>query len=368
MNDSAPSSAFALQVTQRPRRIRSFVALLTLAAFTSACVSTNLPPISSSGALFAPLPDEIDLWSDARLEEEKLLEEVELYDDAELEAYLDEVVGRLNPPTMAAQGQVSYRVRVVADPTLNAFAYPHGALYVHTGLLAELENEAQLATVLGHEMTHVEHRHMLRHRRSAHNKEIALTAVAIAAAVVVADQTYDAIDKGNWGRAAGLEIFSEVLLGLGLQLALVASVNGYGRELEREADQGGFAKLRAAGYDVAQAPRVYETLKGGQGDRGGLEVFFFGSHPNLSERVANAKVWLAANPQIAVPTTDEAAFSRRTYKVVRDNAGLNIKLGRFDLAHEALDRAAALEPNDPEIARLRAELDTARKAPPLKEK
>jgi predicted Zn-dependent protease len=205
---------------------------------------------------------------------------------------------------------------------------------------------------------------MLRHRRSAQNREIALTAVAVAASIAVAGETYEAIEEGNWGRAAGLEIFSEVVLGLGLQLALVASVNGYGRELEREADFGSFQKLRSAGYDLGQAPRVYETLKGGQGDRGSLEVFFFGSHPNLSERVQNAKTWLAQNPQTAALPNDGPSFARRTYKVVRDNVALNIKAGRYDLAQIGLERAAALSSNDPEITRLQNELDSARREQP----
>ena len=47
------------------------------------------------------------------------------------------------------------------DPTLNAFSLPNGRIYVHTGLLACLESEAQLAMILGHEMTHVTNRHPL---------------------------------------------------------------------------------------------------------------------------------------------------------------------------------------------------------------
>ena len=82
---------------------------------------------------------------------------------------------------MAANPAVRYRVRVIEDPTLNAFAYPHGSIYIHTGLLARMENEDELATVLGHEMTHVEDRHMLRYQRSAHNKEVGFTVAAITA-------------------------------------------------------------------------------------------------------------------------------------------------------------------------------------------
>src|SRR5207245_8552276 len=50
---------------------------------------------------------------------------------------------------------------VLRDPTLAAFAMPEGRVFLHTGLLSRLENEAQLATILGHEVTHVYERHYL---------------------------------------------------------------------------------------------------------------------------------------------------------------------------------------------------------------
>src|SRR6185503_18707656 len=104
---------------------------------------------------------------------------VRLVGDSRLEAYLDRVADRLSPPGPAtgpeAPSPIHYRVRVIADPSLNAFAYPHGSIYLHSGLLARLDGEDELATVLGHEMTHVDGRHMLRRNRSAHNKEVGFT-------------------------------------------------------------------------------------------------------------------------------------------------------------------------------------------------
>src|SRR3982750_47718 len=167
-------------------------ALAALLLLSVSCVSTQVPPISSQGPSFAPLRDEAALWEQSRAEEEKLLGEVKLYGDRGLEAYLEEVVGRLNPPGMASNPAIRYRVRVVEDPTLNAFAYPHGSIYVHTGLLARMEDEDELATVLGHEMTHVEDRHMLRYQRSAHNKELGLSIAAVTAGVILAGAEWDA--------------------------------------------------------------------------------------------------------------------------------------------------------------------------------
>ena len=343
------------------------VALATLLLFTVSCVSTQLPPISSQGGSFKPLPDEQALWDQAREEEEKLLDNARIYQDPLLESYLEGVISRLNPPGMAANPAIRYKVRVIEDPTLNAFAYPHGSIYVHTGLLARMENEDEIATVLGHEMTHVENRHMLRFQRSAHNKQVGLSIAAVAAAVVLAGVEGDAIGDGDWAKAATIDVFGDLLVGLGLQLAFLASVNGYGRGLEIEADEGGFGKMDAAGYDLQQAPKVYEALLDDHGEPKKVEAFFFGSHPRLSERVQNTKTYLAKHPSSS-PVDEiaqrerEDAFTRRIRPVVRDDARLNIEMGRLALAETQLDKVRTWMPEDPEAHFLRGRLRLAQAA------
>ncbi len=343
------------------------VTLATLLVFTTSCLSTQLPPVSSSGAEFQPLRDEQALWENAREEEKKLLENVTLYDDPLLVDYLEEVIGRINPPGMAANNALNYRVRVIEDPALNAFAYPHGAMYVHTGLLARMENEDQLATVLGHEMTHVENRHMLRYRRSANNKQIGLSIAAVAAAVVLAGAEADAYEAGDWGRGVRIGVLGDVLVGLGLQIAFLASVNGYGRNLEYEADQGAFNKLVAAGYDVRESSKVYEALLEGHGEPSKLEGFFFGSHPQLTQRIKNAEQFAASQTAPASLSPFEAdadqdgseAFARRIRPVIRDDARLNIENGRLKLAESQLERVIQEMPEDPESHLLMGRLHLA---------
>jgi predicted Zn-dependent protease len=348
------------------------VALATLLLVSASCVSTQLPPISSQGSSFQPLPDEQALWEESRDEETKLLEKVYLYEDPLLDAYLEDVVARLNPSGMAANPAIRYRVRVVEDPTLNAFAYPHGSIYVHTGLLARMENEDELATVLGHEMTHVENRHMLRYHRAAHNKQVGLSVAAVAAAVVLEVAEIDALDAGDWGKAAVIDVMGDLIVGLGLQLAFLASVNGYGRGLEYEADEGGFGKMAASGYDLGQAPKVYEALLNDHGEQKKAEAFFFGSHPRLSERIQNTKLYLSKHPGPAPATAtlaDEASrkeredeFNRRIRPVVRDDAGLNISMGRLALAENELDKVLVWMPKDPEAQFQRGRLRLAQAA------
>lgn len=326
---------------------------------TWGCATTRLPPVSASGAGFEPLPDEQRLWERSREEERTLLEKVTVYDDPLLVDYLEDVVARLNPPAMAANGELRYQVTVIEDPTLNAFAYPHGALFVHTGLLARMESEDELATVLGHEMTHVENRHMLRFQRAARNRQIGWTVAAVTAAVILAGEQGEAYGEGDWARGARIGVLADLFIGLGLQLAVLASINGYGRELEVEADDGGFAKLSAAGYDPAAAPAVYQALLEDHGqEASAAEAFFFGSHPKLSNRLDNAKAWAASRPagDAAGTAGDPNAFARRIRPVVRDDARLNLELERYDLAQWELERVLGWMPGDPEAHLLLAEL------------
>jgi predicted Zn-dependent protease len=342
------------------------VALLSLLSGTWGCATSRLPPISASGPDFEPLRDERELWQRSREEERKLVAEAAVYDDPLLVDYLEGIVSRLNPPAMAVNPEIRYRVTVIEDPTLNAFAYPHGSLFVHTGLLARMESEAELATVLGHEMSHVEGRHMLRFRRAARNRQIGWSVAAVAAAVILAGEQGEAYEEGNWSRGARIGVLSDLFVGLGLQLAVLAAINGYGRELEAEADEAGFAKLARAGYDPRAAPEVYRALLEEHGEPSTAEAFFFGSHPKLANRLENAEAWAAGAPPVEPEAAagDEQAFVRRIRPVVRDDARLNLERGRLGLAEHELQRALAWMPGDPEahllLARLRfAQADAA---------
>ncbi len=346
-------------VRRRRTAIGSLLILL-LGMLSSSCRTTRLPPISALGAAFEPLADELDLWQEARAEEDQLLSNLTLYDNRRLNDYLAAVVERLNPASMAHSGQLQYRVTVVEDPTLNAFAYPHGSIYLHTGLLSRIENEDQLATVLGHEMTHVENRHMVRYQRGAQNREIGWSLAGIAAAILIAGETDDKYRAGNWGRAAVVGVLADVMLSLGLHLAVRASVQGYGRELELEADQGGFAKLAQAGYDPGEAAVAYRLLANDHGDSRAAEGFFFGSHPKLARRIANAEAWAATTqpPQPAIATSSDE-FEQLLLPLVRDDAALNLVAGRWQLARAQLQRVLRGRPDDPGATQMLGCLDRA---------
>jgi beta-barrel assembly-enhancing protease len=302
------------------------------------------------GKPFRPEPDERKLWSDAEKEEEKLAKTGKTYDDPLLEDYLASVAARLVPEEAQQAGAPAPRMALFRDPTLNAFAMPNGKVYIHTGLLSRVENEAQLSMILGHELTHVTNRHALMFNRDAQNKQIWFTALAVAASLGVAVAAGSQQSKGNYVSAEVLRQTSNIFLGLGLQLAFIAAVNGFGRDLEREADREGMERMVQAGYDPREAPRVFALLKDDHGDGSKLENFFFGNHPRLDERIATTEELLktkyaATDTSALVRNSDE--FAMRTRTVVRENAALDIRAGRFGLAKSQLDRVLPLAPKDP---------------------
>jgi len=330
------------------RKAKQFVALtLVLALVLPGCASRNVPPMGFAGKPFKPESDERKLWSQADKEEEKIAKPSRVWDDPLMEEYLARIGDRLMPAEVKAAGGPGLRVRVIRDPTLNAFAMPNGAVYIHTGLLARLDNEAQLATILGHEMTHVDHRHALKFSRDAQNRTVLFDVTATAASIGVAVAAGSRTQAKDPVGAAVLGQTASVILGLGLQLAALASINGYGRDLEREADAGGMDKLVKAGYDPREAPKVFELLKEASGDRGSLETFFFGSHPRLEERITSTRELVQARYAGVGGEKSSDDFAIRMRPIVRENAALDIRAGRFTLAQSQLDRVLALTPGDP---------------------
>jgi predicted Zn-dependent protease len=331
------------------RSLHRYTALVLVLLLMVACATTNIPPIGSSSQPFQLAADEREIWERSEAEQQKLNRRGRLHQDPLLEEYINEIARRMIPPELEEQG-IPVRIKILRDPSLNAFAYPNGAIYLHTGLLARVENEAQLATVLGHEMTHVINRDAVRHYRSTRHKVIAANVAAVAASIGVSAVAGDQWRRGNAVTAAVIGQTANVMLGLGLQLGLLAAVNGYDRSMEDEADVGALRLMTQAGYDINEAPKVHQMLLQRYGDPSRLENFFFGNHSRNQERIAhyehvlNTEYAQMAEASSLITNTDE--FQRRTRPLVRDNAILDIEAGRYGTAKAALERVLAVAPTD----------------------
>ena len=333
------------QATARaPKRFVAYL-LITASVFPG-CARRTVPPIGFAGTSFTPDADERRLWAQAEREEEQLQKAAGPSGDPQLEQYLARIGDRLTPGEVKQAGGPGFEFHVVPDPTLSAFAMPNGTVYVHTGLLAQVEDEAQLAMILGHEITHVTNRHALQFRRDARNRVIPQRVRAIA-------ESIGAAAAGPWAESgdrvgtAGLTQAAQVMLGRGLELATLAAIHGYGPDLEREADTGGLQKLVAAGYDPGEAPKVFALLGKAARERGASETFFFGNPRRLDERLKDAEDLVQKRYAGVRGEVNTEEFALRTRVAVRDNALLDIHAGRFTLAQAQLDRVLALTPTDP---------------------
>ena len=166
------------------------------------------------------------------------------------------------------------------DPqTINAFALPGGPIFITRALLSRLENEAQLAGVLGHEIGHVINRHAAEHMAQSQLSQ------SLAAAAGVAG-------SGERGGGYSAAVMAQ-MVGQVVQLK-------YGREDELESDHYGLTYMAQAGYDPSQMVRVMEILRDASGG-GGRGPDFMASHPHPEARIDAIKQFLATNYPNGIP-------------------------------------------------------------------
>lgn len=139
---------------------------------------------------------------------------------------------------------LEFRFFVVEDSSINAQALPDGTVLVNTGLLGAVDNEAELAFALSHEIAHVLQAHSWREANETRGARVGLFIAGLAGAYFVGD----------------LSLF---LSGLGME----AVVNGHQRGLENQADRLGLQTVIDRGYDPREAPRLMRTLIERYGDR-----------------------------------------------------------------------------------------------------
>lgn len=199
---------------------------------------------------------EIEMGRDGAVQVEGTLG---LVPDSALQAYI-QAVG----DAMAAESErthLPWRFRVVDDPTPNAFALPGGFIYFTRGMLGLMNSEAELATVVGHEIGHVTARHQV--------------------AMISRAQLAQA------GLGLGGVLFPRLeplsgVAGAGLSLLFLR----YSRDFERQADELGFGYALEQGYDVREMPRVFVSIaRLGDTQRSAVPSWLQ-THPLPADRIA----------------------------------------------------------------------------------
>lgn len=184
--------------------------------------------------------------------------EVRLHRNRATQAYISRIGQRL--AQVSSRPEIPYRFQVVDDDNINAFATMGGFVYINTGLIKAADNEAELASVMAHEIAHIAGRHAVKQMRQ----------MAIARGVAT---------------ATGLD--QNVAVQIGVDLALRRPKS---REAELEADYLGIQNLGRAGYAQIGAITFMEKLL-----RKGSVPTFLSTHPATSSRIRAMRRLLSAN-------------------------------------------------------------------------
>ena len=180
--------------------------------------------------------------------------------DAAVNRYVDGVARQLAPHTH--QPDAGYTARVLNANYVNAYTFPAGSMGVTRGILVELQDEAQLAALLGHEMGHVNARHAAQRQGQALVATVAVVGLSIAAS------------DSQWSP----------LIGIGAQIGASALLARYSRDNEREADALGQRYMVAAGYPAQGMTRLHEMLLAEEKSQPSAIETMFSSHPMSAER------------------------------------------------------------------------------------
>jgi beta-barrel assembly-enhancing protease len=294
-----------------------FAALL---AVVSVCRAQQSSPKPKD---FSFTPDDLELLDKSNQLDKQFQEKGLVFNDPGTTKYLSKVGHAVLPEGLEYQN-VQWQFFILRDPIPNAFALPNGSIYVHTGLLAILENEAQLVGVLAHEETHVMNRHgYLENRRYRKKAETGMVLVGAASVARV---------TGGIGGAAALTVEMTV------PSVLASSTNGYSRDFEEEADSRAVHALVDAGYPAAEMKTLFELMQKDH-DVDLSKPGFYQDHPKLQDR-GNYVGKLAASlqPGTAGSAVQADRYFIETESAVRHDADLEIRAGRARTAVWAMDR------------------------------
>ena len=173
------------------------------------------------------------------------------------------VASRLATATGNGGADFDWQVSVIRSPEVNAFCLPGGKIVVYTGILPVAQNEAALATVLGHEMAHATSRHGSQRVLEQNLAQTALTGVAMS----LSDMDYDK-QRAVMGA-----------LGVGAQFGVLMP---FSRKHESEADAIGLLYMARAGYDPRESIRFWQRMES-TGTSQPPE--FLSSHPSHGTRI-----------------------------------------------------------------------------------
>jgi predicted Zn-dependent protease len=306
--------------------LRLGIFFLLLSVFLPSCATVNVPSITAEGDVLRMEKDEQELWKNAERVEKRIEKSGLLFNDLELEAYLNRVARKLLPEGFE-NNRSRPRIKVLKVPTLDAFSLPNGAICIHIGMLTTIDNEAQLAALLGHEMVHFINRHTLKQMRNTGNETSFLKTTQL---ILI---------------STGLGALLVVPLHSQSELWALTSARGYSRELETEADEQGLKLAALANYDPEEGMRLYKHLLDNREPQ--KTDPFYSTHLPLEERIENLNRLL---PKFKLLTKEQSVrreeFQKKIDPVLLESAAMSIEKGRYQVALAAINRKLATSPQN----------------------
>lgn len=215
-----------------------------------------------------------------------------LHRDGALQSYIDRVGQRIVQQSIAGTTPYPFEFHVLGDAkTVNAFALPGGQVFITTAMLAKLEDESQLAGILGHEAAHVVARHGSEQLARQNLGALLVQAIGVAAS-----------DGEDGGRQAAM---------IAQSINQLVNLN-YSREDELESDRLGLDFMVEAGYDPNGIVELMAILN--SVGNGGRPPEFLSTHPNPKNRIRNLEALIAEKFPQGVPpelTQGKNAIDRR---------------------------------------------------------
>jgi predicted Zn-dependent protease len=236
-------------------RWKTNIAALALLALTASSCSTN-PATGKKQIAFIGEEQEISMGREA---DQQIVQSLGLYDDQSAQAYVSRLGKEL--AAKSERPNLPWTFRVVDDPVVNAFALPGGFIYVTRGLMTHLTSEAELASVIGHEIGHVTGRHSVEQMSKAQ-----LAQIGLIAGMVLKPELAQFGDLAQTG--------------LGLLFLK------YGRDDEREADDLGLRYMAREQFDPREMVGVFEVLKRvSEAEGNGRIPGWMSTHPTPENRI-----------------------------------------------------------------------------------
>ena len=233
--------------------------------------------------LFSPQQD-IQLGQEASAQVEKTMPVVH---DDELSGYLSRLGSRLAASKHA--GTFPFRFSVINDKAINAFALPGGPIYVHTGLLAAVDNESQLAGVIAHEMSHVQLRHGT---NQASKADLVQIPAALAGAMI------------------GNKSLLSSLAQLGINIGTGSLLLKYSRSSESDADLNGARIMNEVGYNPLEMARFFEKLEAQGSGGNSLLARWLSDHPSPGNRVKSVENEIRYLPKTSYRESEPATLPK----------------------------------------------------------